>query len=68
MKHPSAYFCTKCYQDNFYPEHIDDLSDVRDYIFNYQGMIANEPFMKRDGDRPEQYDFSSNKNDFSLTW
>ena len=48
MFEPSAYFCIKCYQDNFWPKHIDDLADVRDYIFNYQAMIHNKPIMKTD--------------------
>lgn len=60
-KHPSAYFCTKCYQDNFYPQHIDDLSDAKAYVINYQGMIVNSPFIN--AKKGEKYMFNSNKNE-----
>lgn len=43
MKHPSAFFCTKCYQNSFFPIHIDDLTDVEAYISNQYGMIRNKP-------------------------
>lgn len=42
-KHPSAYFCTKCFADSFFPAHITDLTDIEMYVSETNNMLDNLP-------------------------
>ena len=61
-KHPGAYFCMKCYQTNFSPAHVEDLTSIEQYVENQRGMIVNKPEGKFDTNKNVIFNFDQNRD------
>ena len=52
----------KCYQTNFSPAHVEDLTSIEQYVENQRGMIVNKPEGKFDTNKNVIFNFDQNRD------